>query len=510
MQILLVGGNYNQDGGKASGLVNKMFCCLQEIIKENNMLVNMYNGGTVADLERILEETKFADVVIWMPNVPNDVPKIRNVKEVNPYTMLITSKRNDGGKYTFQEIINRSLGLKANMTIEFRKTDSGIFNMMAFDPLGTCWYDGVDLPSCMKKVMERIVFLKSITRQKTISTDEDKNLLMKWYFDQYKQEEYSSSSRPEIPEKDSFIQLVKQYAEIFHKIMVPEQGVNRFLGNASLRPKEKTNFRCTKGFPSFKAGKYIFVSERNVNKEFLNIDNFVPTYLEDGKVYYCGEKKPSVDTPIQLRLYDQLPNINYMIHSHCYLENAAFTKTPIPCGAIEEVEEILSLIDGVYESREKNQYRLNLIGHGSIIMGSDVVDLEDARYVARKMPEMVRSELAMTKEEIIENSCRLINEYEANWEKKQEELQSTSLNEEMCELKAFLEKDDTLEEVDPTDLKCLGHSPEHGYFAWMFKYKHTYVVLYDESNGHYSFGGQIDDITKIFLPDIADRLELIY
>lgn len=510
MQVLLVGGNYDHDGGKASGLINKMFCCLQEITKENNMLVNMYNGGTVADLERILEETKFADVVFWMPNVPNDIPKIRNVKEVNPYTMLITSKRNDGGKYTFQEIINRSLGLKANMTIEFRKTDSGIFNMMAFDPLGTCWYDGVDLPSCMRNIMERILFLISITRQKTIQADEDKELLMKWFFDQFKQDEFQSSDRPGIPNQEIFVNLVKKYAEVFHKIMIPEHGVERFLGNASLRPKEKSNFRCMKGFPSFKEGKYIFVSERNANKEFISIDNFVPTYLEDGKVYYCGGKKPSVDTPIQLRLYEQLPDINYMIHSHCYIKDAPFTKTPIPCGAIEEVDEILNLIDHKYGNRNEKTYQLNLLGHGSIVMGNQVSDLENVVYVARVLPEKIRKEMFMTEDEIADTFCKCVEDYEEDWENKYNLLSSTELNEEAKELRDILEKDDTMPGVSFDNLKCLGHSPEHGYFAWMFKYKHTYVVLYDESNGHYSFGGQIDDITKIFLPDIADRLELIY
>lgn len=49
------------------------------------------------------------------------------------------------------------------------------------------------------------------------------------------------------------------------------------------------------------------------------MEHFVPTYLSEYKVYYCGENKPSVDTPIQLRLYEKLPNINYMIDSFSLL-----------------------------------------------------------------------------------------------------------------------------------------------------------------------------------------------
>lgn len=507
MQVLIVGGTFNHDGGKSSGLIEKMYDCLTGMISSNpDITVIKYNGGSSSDLNRILEETKYADIVFWMPNVPNDIPKIRNVKEINPYVMLITSKRNDEKKYTFQELINHSLGLKANMTIEFCKTDSGLFNMMAFDPLGTCWYDGVDLPSCINNVMNRILFLKSITRQKTIKTDEDKNLLLKWFFDQYKQDEYPSPEKPEIPEAENFVQLVKEYAEIFHKIMIPESGVTRFLGNASLRPKN-SHFRCMKGFPSFKAGKYIFVSERNVNKEFLGIDNFVPTYLEDGKVYYCGEKKPSVDTPIQLRLYEMLPNINYMIHSHCYIKGAPYTGTSIPCGAIEEVDEIINLIDHKFGSREEKKYQLNLLGHGSIIMGYQISDLYNVEYIARNLPEKIRKEMFMTEDEIAKKICGLIYDNDEEYEKKTAVLNSTELNSEAEELKEIIEKDDMMLEVSFNDIECLGHSPEYGYYAWMFKYKNTYVVLYDKSNGHYGFGGQINDISKVFLPDVLERGE---
>lgn len=83
-----------------------------------------------------------------------------------------------------------------------------------------------------------------------------------------------------------------------------------------MHPQPPQVGRCSKGMPSFKHNDYVFVSQRNVDKEYLDLSHFIPTYLEDDKVYYCGENKPSVDTPIQLRLYKELPNIRYMIHSH--------------------------------------------------------------------------------------------------------------------------------------------------------------------------------------------------
>ena len=75
--------------------------------------------------------------------------------------------------------------------------------------------------------------------------------------------------------------LIRKYAYIFASVTFETKDVKRFLGNAS--------FRCPKGFPSFRDGKYIFVSKRNVNKEFITIDDFVPVYYEDNKLYYCGK-----------------------------------------------------------------------------------------------------------------------------------------------------------------------------------------------------------------------------
>ena len=120
-----------------------------------------------------------------------------------------------------------------------------------------------------------------------------------------------------------------------------------------------------------------------VDKMYIDIDAFVPTYLgEDGNLYYYGDRKPSVDSPIQVRLYQALPNINYMIHAHCYVKNAESTDVALPCGAIEEVEEILKHI----LDRTKNFYALNLKGHGMIIMGNSVDDLRGMEFCSR--PEL--------------------------------------------------------------------------------------------------------------------------
>lgn len=130
------------------------------------------------------------------------------------------------------------------------------------------------------------------------------------------------------------------------------------------------------------------LAKRNVNKEFIGIEEFVPVYLENGKIYYCGENKPSVDTPIQVRMYEKLPNINYMIHSHCYIDGAPYTEKVLPCGAIEEVDEIAKLLETYYDNDNYREfYIMNLIGHGSIMMSKNPEQLKNVTMVGRQLPE---------------------------------------------------------------------------------------------------------------------------
>lgn len=193
---------------------------------------------------------------------------------------------------------------------------------------------------------------------------------------------YKSDYVLNIPEKKEFLNLIRKYAYTFASATFETKNVKRFLGNAS--------FRCPKGFPSFRDRKYIFVSKRNVNKEFITIDDFVPVYYEDNKLYYCGNNKPSVDSPIQVMLYYKLPNINYMIHSHCYIENAPYTEMSVPCGAIEEVDEILNVIINYYDNDfNKTAYFINLKGHGSIMMSNNTQQLENIKIIGRKLPEIM-------------------------------------------------------------------------------------------------------------------------
>ena len=368
--MLIVGGTFDRDGGKPSSLISQMYDC----INKNLVSCHLYNGGCVNTLQsNIINEVKNHDIVMWMPNVPNTEEKIRNVKEINPKTILISSKRNDNEKYDFAELITRALAMKSNLTIEFNKVGDKLFNMMVFDPLGNEFYNGTDIRAMTNALISRALKLVDFTRKPTIPVSEP--------FDK------------EIPNEEEFFAFARNCSDIFHNLINPSKDTTRFLGNMS--------FRCQNGFPSFKDDDgIVYVSKRNVDKSEITKESFVPTFLDKGEnVRYYGDKKPSVDTPVQLRLYKLFPNMRYMIHAHCYFEiapefntKATFTSNPVPCGAIEEVEEIVNALKDEYTG-SNDFMAVNLKGHGCLLMASDVscfaklMKRKDSCFIRRIMPE---------------------------------------------------------------------------------------------------------------------------
>ena len=344
------------NGGKRSSLVDIIISSLKAH-REHTVL--SLNGGKYCNLSDSLDGGgKWADAIFWFPNVPNDKEKIRNVKERFPNKLLVTSKRNNG-EYSFMELVNRALGAKANLVVEFTKLHDKVYAGRVFDPLGAVWCDyTANFGDVTDKLLNRLEYLHSVTRIRSYSV-----------------------SKTEIlpPNKSSFFKLIRKYADDFHDLIMPAEGVQRFLGNVS--------FRCTHGgFPSFRGNDgHIFVSKRNVDKRNLGASSFVATRLdENGDVQYWGPNKPSVDTPIQLRLYERLPNVNYMLHAHVYVDGAPFSNYPVPCGAVEEVDKVMGLVDP-----NNTDFAINLLGHGSVVFAKNVEYLKDIKYVTRNVPEVM-------------------------------------------------------------------------------------------------------------------------
>lgn len=352
LKVAIVGGTWDENGGRSSGYVTK----LGQASGDEGMEISLFNGGNFSSLEKVLNgKTLLAqDVIFWLANIPNDLPKIVGVKKVYPHKLLVSSKRNNN-EYIFAELINRALLQKANLCSDFCKND-GKIHARLFDPLGVVWQPYTDdIAILAKSLKKRLAQIKQFTRQGTIQID---------------------AVPLEIPDQPSFFSLIKQYAKVFHSLIQPVEGVTRFLGN--------TSFRCERGFPSMRDPKsgLIFMSRRDVDKSFIDKDSFVAVKY-DRDILYWGPYKPSVDTPIQVRLYEALPQINYMLHAHVYVEDAPMTTLQIPCGAIEEVNEVLSLV----KNQEDDFIVINLLGHGCLIMASDHRKMDNLPFIKRPSPE---------------------------------------------------------------------------------------------------------------------------
>ena len=361
--ILLVGGDFNNEGGRKSGVVKEL-----EFNFNKNPELNLttYNGGEYNELEKIIDTVYEYDFIIWMANVPNELNKIRNIKTRNQRVILCTSKANTYQKYTTQDIVARALNVKANLIIEiYKKFGDDKYAFKLLDPLGNMWYNNTNIPKLCEVLYKRFVYLKSIKRAQSIQASPD---------------------AVDIPKINKvFLGRIRECSEIFHDLIKPSENCERFLGNAS--------FRCLRGFPSCKIKNNVYVSRRNVDKSNITAEDFVSVFSNKSSIsryYYKGKNKPSVDTPVQLALYDELPKIRYMIHSHCYIEGAPYTTTMIPCGGLEEIDEILNTIDRYYGSHKKRFYAINLIGHGSIVMSKRARSLRKVKYRKRFLPEISR------------------------------------------------------------------------------------------------------------------------
>jgi hypothetical protein len=351
--IAIVGGTFGSQP-KRSKIVDLMYQYIEEV-KEDYKIANLmlYNGGVVSDLPTIIQELISYRSVLWFPNISNDVEKVRGIKDIYPHKYLVTSKRNENKKYSMNFLVNHALGLHANLCVEFVPGLRIIGRV--FDPLGNVWCDYTDnIKLLTLKLLSRLQHIELVVRQGTIRKGEALEI-------------------PSIPE---FFSLVRDYGKVFTSMIDPEKEVKRFLGN--------TSFRCDKGFPSFRSNDLVFVSRRNVDKELIDEQGFVATQLSGKSLYHYGPHKPSVDTPIQTRLYKYYNKINYMIHSHTYIKDAPFTQHHYPCGALEEAREITRTLP----DKNLELIFLNLIGHGSLAMSSSISGLMNIPYIPRPLPEI--------------------------------------------------------------------------------------------------------------------------
>lgn len=348
MKLLLVTGTFDDKEGKESfiGTVLK-----DEAVRRSFEVVH-YNGGHLTDFNAIMNDLYTYSVIVWMPHIDNAVNKMLPViKKLAPKAILVSSKRVVEKAYTDFEVVGRLLTSHSNLGIVITKDDDYKFSLI--DPLGNSWAKEVDLETLVQALFSRVSTLLKIKRVGSESIGPVKEFTLPY----------------------KFIKIVKSYGEKFDLLM---QAVHkdRLLGNASTR--------CAHGFPAAKLQDHYFVSKRNISKALIDESGFVEVKNEETIVKYFGDSKPSVDTPIQIRIFNYFKNVNYIIHGHAYLKNCITTSRSVPCGSIEEFDELSK-----YFESDSNNFGVNLRGHGCLILAKDLEWLEKQieNLIARPFPE---------------------------------------------------------------------------------------------------------------------------
>ena len=322
MHVILVGGNPAEK--KASRVLYKLASIIKDTVE---CQVDIYNGELPEDISN-------GDLVLWTPDIPNEQPKDYPVKGRG--AVLICSKVMREG-YTKVDAVSRIFKMQGNAVISIYKNDEKDFKFGLIDALGNTWAETKDLKLLCSEILALYSWTKGSIRVSIpqceatmpVLTDYDENVL------------------------NLFVKLNKDLA-----YKVASQVGNRYFGNYSTR--------CTKLFPSMRDGNIILMSPRNVDKRTITTKDMVPIYAGA----YIGDRKPSVDAPVQLKIYEKVDWVNYLIHGHAFIMGTPATKHYYPCGDLREAPEVIgALRDG--------RHRINLKNHGFLIAAENINELED-------------------------------------------------------------------------------------------------------------------------------------
>lgn len=118
MQILLVGGTFNLEGGRPSGYFGKLAKALVALFPVSDSLI--LNGGHYEDLQRALSQSTDVSHLLWFSDVPNELPKLLPaVKERYPGLVLVSSKNNRKSLYDRVALYERMRRSRSELLVEF-------------------------------------------------------------------------------------------------------------------------------------------------------------------------------------------------------------------------------------------------------------------------------------------------------------------------------------------------------------------------------------------------------
>lgn len=175
MKVLIVTGTFDEKGGKASSIGAAL---AQEFgvgsrYTHSPFASVVVNGGSLKDLEEAFGLVGQAQLVIWMPNVSNDLEKyLPRIKDVNQKCLLVSSKRVVEKDYSEWDVVGRLLKTKSNLGIMITQHD-GNYYFKLLDPLGNQWIDTDDIKDIAEAIIKRTAFLRRMTRISSVMVAKD-------------------------------------------------------------------------------------------------------------------------------------------------------------------------------------------------------------------------------------------------------------------------------------------------------------------------------------------------
>jgi len=293
----------------------------------------------VVHVEHFGLEVPPGSIVLWASFKDPSV-----VKAADQTHMLILA---DNIARTLRSGLDHALAVKANLILDFAEPYSRLL-----DPLGNLYVPyTANFPFLGVKAVERAIHLQTFTRIQSVRA------IPTYTVPPFQDEAFSA--------------LCRETAARFSRLTSPWS--KRALGAV-------TAFD----------GNHLFVSRRNLDKTTIKCDDFVPCGAADGTepVQFVGPNKPSVDAPVFRRLLARYPRTRYIIHGHVYVNEAPFTQRFVPCGALEEADEVCEVLPC---RGTPCQMSVNLRGHGCLFLAGEDADMDfirEATLSQRPSPEI--------------------------------------------------------------------------------------------------------------------------
>ena len=137
-------------------------------------------------------------------------------------------------------------------------------------------------------------------------------------------------------------------------------------------------------------GTTIIVSKRNTDKTHLTPKEMIPaTRNTMGNITAYSTDKPSVDTPVHLRLYQAMPNLNFFIH------DVPTTEHYYACGDLREANELFKLIS-TNANVSSQVGAINLCNHGFFLYAETLEQLQilvnSLKFTEKPIAEQISSD----------------------------------------------------------------------------------------------------------------------